>query len=327
MTPSGSSRRPRTAFVPSGENLPCDDTSIANPEHSDSADGMNSDVVMRPFSTFHLTLGESPRWDASRECVWAVDIPAGRLVGVNLRGETTHSAHFDAELPSVCVAGDTSLALVRRDGLFRYMPETLKVEQIADPPYDPSTHTFNDCGVDPGGQLWVGVAAADETVGEGSLHRWTARTGFAQIQSSMTLPNGLGWEQAGAWHATVDSVQRIVTITPDGSEDVSTWNVPVEFGLADGLTVDGSGDIWIAYWDGSCIRRHAATGEVLQHIAMPVARVTAPLLIAIPGRTVLVVTTAQGSQTLNSMDGTDEGRLFIGDVDTSAGPTNLLDWS
>jgi xylono-1,5-lactonase len=42
----------------------------------------------------------------------------------------------------------------------------------------------------------------------------------------------------------------------------------------DGMTVDAEGCLWIAFWDGWCIRRFSPEGERLQEIAMPVQRPT-----------------------------------------------------
>ena len=40
------------------------------------------------------------------------------------------------------------------------------------------------------------------------------------------------------------------------------------------MTVDAEGCLWIAFWDGWCVRRFSPKGELLQTIEMPVARPT-----------------------------------------------------
>jgi sugar lactone lactonase YvrE len=40
------------------------------------------------------------------------------------------------------------------------------------------------------------------------------------------------------------------------------------------MTVDAGGCLWIAFWDGGCIRRFSPKGEWLQTIEMPVSRPT-----------------------------------------------------
>ena len=45
-------------------------------------------------------------------------------------------------------------------------------------------------------------------------------------------------------------------------------------GYPDGMTVDRAGDLWVAFWDGWCLRRLSPSGEIAQTLAMPVQRPT-----------------------------------------------------
>jgi sugar lactone lactonase YvrE len=45
-------------------------------------------------------------------------------------------------------------------------------------------------------------------------------------------------------------------------------------GYPDGMTVDSEGCLWIAFWDGWCVRRYSPGGEWLETLKMPVARPT-----------------------------------------------------
>jgi len=45
-------------------------------------------------------------------------------------------------------------------------------------------------------------------------------------------------------------------------------------GYPDGMTVDAEDCLWVAFWDGWCVRRFSADGELLGEVAMPVARPT-----------------------------------------------------
>ena len=40
------------------------------------------------------------------------------------------------------------------------------------------------------------------------------------------------------------------------------------------MTVDSEGCVWIAFWDGWCVRRFSSAGELLQTIEMPVSNPT-----------------------------------------------------
>jgi sugar lactone lactonase YvrE len=45
-------------------------------------------------------------------------------------------------------------------------------------------------------------------------------------------------------------------------------------GYPDGMTVDSEGCLWIAFWDGWCVRRYSPGGDCIGKIDMPVARPT-----------------------------------------------------
>jgi sugar lactone lactonase YvrE len=45
-------------------------------------------------------------------------------------------------------------------------------------------------------------------------------------------------------------------------------------GYPDGMTVDSEGCLWIAFWDGWCLRRYASDGEWIETIKVPVQRPT-----------------------------------------------------
>ena len=45
-------------------------------------------------------------------------------------------------------------------------------------------------------------------------------------------------------------------------------------GYPDGMTVDAEGCLWIAFWDGGCVRRFSPQAEWLETIELPVSRPT-----------------------------------------------------
>jgi sugar lactone lactonase YvrE len=45
-------------------------------------------------------------------------------------------------------------------------------------------------------------------------------------------------------------------------------------GYPDGMTVDSEGHLWIAFWDGWCVRRFSPAGERVATIRLPVSRPT-----------------------------------------------------
>ena len=49
-----------------------------------------------------------------------------------------------------------------------------------------------------------------------------------------------------------------------------------EQGYPDGMTVDAEDHVWIAFWDGWCLRRLSPEGRIVREIPLPVQRPTCP---------------------------------------------------
>jgi sugar lactone lactonase YvrE len=81
------------------------------------------------------------------------------------------------------------------------------------------------------------------------------------------------------------------------------------WGLPDGLAVDAEGGIWVAFWDGSALRRFSAEGELTEKLELPAARPTRP---AFGGTDLdqLYVTSAQLDPG-QAVDGDLGGAIFV----------------
>jgi sugar lactone lactonase YvrE len=77
--------------------------------------------------------------------------------------------------------------------------------------------------------------------------------------------------------------------------------VPSDVGSPDGLTVDASGDLWVAIYGGGRVQRYAPDGELRQELLVP-AEQTTSCAFGGPGLNLLYVTTA-------TENWTDEQRL------------------
>jgi sugar lactone lactonase YvrE len=47
-------------------------------------------------------------------------------------------------------------------------------------------------------------------------------------------------------------------------------------GYPDGMTVDAEDHVWVAFWDGWCVRRLSPSGRVVMEVPFPVQRPTCP---------------------------------------------------
>jgi sugar lactone lactonase YvrE len=148
----------------------------------------------------------------------------------------------------------------------------------------PERVRFNDGACDPAGRFWAGTAATDSQTGTASLYRLDPDSSVTEVLTGLTESNGLGWSPDATVFYYTDSGEersRIRAFSYDldsgrlGRERDLIRFAPGD-GIADGLAVDADGCLWIAMWDGGCVRQYSADGELLGRYPVPVSRPTCP---------------------------------------------------
>ncbi len=234
-------------------------------------------------------LAERPVWDANTNCLIWVDIKAGHLhqlcVGqsgiddvdsiIATAGVPVGAAAPRAGGGYVLAAGD-GFRLIAADGAAAGPPVV--------PAGMPVNVRFNDGACDPAGRFWAGTAATDGQAGTGSLYRLDPDASVTEVLDGVTESNGLAWSpdattfyytDSGESHSRVRAFSfDLSTGKLDGERDLIQF-APGD-GIADGLVADTDGCLWIAMWDGGCVRRYSADGELLGRYPVPVSRPTCP---------------------------------------------------
>jgi sugar lactone lactonase YvrE len=113
----------------------------------------------------------------------------------------------------------------------------------------------------------------------GSLYRLDADLSWSRQDTGYLVPNGPAFSPDGRHLYHTESSARTIfrfVLGEDGA--LSDKAVFAQFGGADGypdgMTVDSQGCLWVAFWDGWCVRRLSPTGEVIDQIELPVQRPT-----------------------------------------------------
>jgi sugar lactone lactonase YvrE len=225
-------------------------------------------------------IGEGPVWDApANELVW-VDILAGLIHRTTPDGRDTT---FDVGRPvgSVALRRSGGLVLATDDGFRILDPGASATRLVAAVEADDPLTRMNDGGCDPAGRFWAGTMARDEGPGLGTLYRLEADGTVAAVVRPVSISNGLDWAPDGITMYYIDSTaQGVDTFRWDASTGTLTDRRRlITFdrradGAPDGLTLDADGHIWVALWDGWCIRRYTPGGRLEREVRLPVARVT-----------------------------------------------------
>lgn len=235
-------------------------------------------------TTEQTVLGEGVRWDERYGELLRVDILAGRvfrnrdddddglLIPVrtyDVPGTVGAIAPVDGEDGWILAAGRGFLHL-RPDGSMR----TVLGDVV-----DEGTR-MNDAACDPQGRFWAGTLADDHREGGGALYRLDRSGRVEVVLRDLTISNGLGWSPDGRTMYLVDTGPREVhAFAFDGADGAISdgrviVSVPEEIGAPDGMTVDASGDLWVAIYGGGRVHRYSPEGALREVLEVPAEQST-----------------------------------------------------
>jgi sugar lactone lactonase YvrE len=280
-------------------------------------------LVARPASADCYELGEGPRLDPrTGELLW-VDIRAGRLLrGRLIGGRLDVLADYRVGAPTgvvTPVAADDGGWVVAAGRGFRHVSATGAVRPLTGDVSAPGTQ-MNDGVADPYGRFLAGsqVLGGAEPW-SGGLYRLDPDGSVSTVLTGVGCANGLGFNPAGDVMYHVDSRRRTLTSYryDPATGAASDQRILVEFSDAtpDGLCVDAEGGLWIAMWNGWCVRRFAPDGTPLARVDVPVPRPTATCLV---DGTLVVTSAWLGLDEAARRAAPDSGRVFAAEVGVAA---------
>jgi D-xylonolactonase len=224
-------------------------------------------------------LGEGPVWVGPEQALYWTDIE-GRLI--HRRGFADGVLrHWTAPFRVGSLAPRTGGGFVAGtdDGLAFIDLGRGLFEPFAQPEPDLPTNRFNDGKVDRSGRFWAGTMDGTEKAAQGSLYRLDPDLALTRIDTGYRVTNGPAFSPDGRVMYHNDSGRQVTyAFDLDEAGDASNKRVFAQFGegdgYPDGMIVDSEGCLWIAFWDGWCLRRLSPEGELLQVLQVPVARPT-----------------------------------------------------
>lgn len=261
-------------------------------------------------------LGEGPWWDErERRLLW-IDLYPGEIHAFDPASGVDTS--FSVGQPIGMVAGRAGGGMIAavRDGLgfadFDTRAFALEVE--VEPGVE--TNRANDGKCDAAGRLWWGTMAFDQAPGAGAVYSFDAYRELNLRIPHTTTSNGIDWSPDNRLMYHADTGTGVISAYDFDLERGTVTNgrpiftASLDQGAPDGLTVDESGDVWVAMWDGWAILRLSPDGDLKQVIDVPVAR---PTSVAFGGEALdeLFITTAKYGRTpLELKDEPHAGSIF-----------------
>ena len=151
----------------------------------------------------HAVIGESPVWSATEAALYWCDVRGHVLHRLDPATGAARRWTLPWDIGGYALLPDGSGAVVAlRFGLFALDFADGAITLLADPPFDPRTHRFNESGIDPAGRLWLGemadpLAGTDVPPRKGLLHSWTRADGLKTFEVGAYTANGFAWDGRG----------------------------------------------------------------------------------------------------------------------------------
>jgi len=169
-----------------------------------------------------------------------------------------------------------------------------------DPIWTDDRVRMNEGGCDPDGRFYCGSMAYDQTPGAAALYRLDPDGSVHDVFGDVTVSNGLEWSPDGSLAYYDDTHTHRTDVFDWSAATGLTGRRPfVRFAddeRPDGLTVDGDGGVWIAFYGGSAVRRYTADGRLDAVIELPTPNVTACTFGGHDLDQLFITTSAQGRE-------------------------------
>lgn len=223
-------------------------------------------------------LGEGPIWDARRDVLVWVDLIAGLVHQLDPETGGTNTVTVGRPVSKVLPEGDGWLLCTERG--FETRDAEWRIGSAVDVLDGADRVRMNDAALDAAGRLYGGTLHLDDQPGHGIFFRLSTEGDFDVIAKGVGISNGVGWSPDGRTMYHVDSLAGIVIsrdydpANGDVGDPLTMFSAAGTGELPDGIAVDQEGCLWVAFWDGSVVRRISPEGEVLAVIDVPVLRPT-----------------------------------------------------
>ena len=216
------------------------------------------------------------------------------ITWVDIYGKKVRSRHLTSgAITEYQTVEDVGFAIPRKSGgeiigtangpLFRDADGTLHklpTREDADGYKSGQVVRWNDAKVSPQGDLFLGTMAYDFKTNAGALYQLRGDgKHLRRLFGDVTISNGLDWTVDGKTMYYIDTPLGRVDIFDVEEREIKNRRTLVTFpeslGSPDGMSVDASNNLWVAFWMGHAVRCFdGKTGALLEEISCPAPRIT-----------------------------------------------------
>ena len=239
---------------------------------------MKAESDVQCVADVHAVLGEGPVWVEREAALYWLDIKGYKIFRIDDQGQLTQ---WDTPLRVGSLAPRAGGGFIAgtEHGIAEVDLDAGRFEIAHHPEAHLPDNRFNDGKVDRRGRFWAGSMDDTEREATGTLYRIEPDFRCTRIDEGYKVTNGPAFSPSGEVMYHNDSARQVTyAFDLDGDGNASNRRLFATYGendgYPDGMTVDSDACLWIAFWDGWCVRRYSPGGECLAKIELPVARPT-----------------------------------------------------
>lgn len=220
-------------------------------------------------------LGEGACFEPESDRLWWVDILGRRVFCGNPEDGQIRHWEVESEVGACLPMVDGRRALVLRNSVIAFTPDGGPQETLWHGD-EPANNRFNDACIAPDGTLWITSMDFDAEAETGALWRVTGDGNAVCAESGFACLNGPAFSPDGGTLYLSDTMQgRVFAYDHDPrSGALRNRRIHIDLGrfggLADGMTVDRAGTLWLAQLTVGRVGGYAPDGAHVATIPVPV---------------------------------------------------------
>lgn len=255
------------------------------------------------FENTKCIVGEGPVWDKENNRLLFLDIRGQFIMSVDNSTGKTQKIDLPQRIGCFVLTEKGDILAGLTDGV--YLIDKQGNITLAHQPIKIKGDRFNDGKAGPDGAFYLGTSAVD---GNGAFYRLKDGV-LTELFEGVACSNGLDWTHDGKKMYYIDTPRQMIEIFDFDVNNSTLSNrrkfmdIPKDWGLPDGMTLDSDGNLWVALWDGTCvIQIDKDTKEIINKIEVPCPRASC---CAFGGENLdeLFITTAAFGDEQNEMSG------------------------
>lgn len=229
----------------------------------------------------NATLAEGPAWCHRRNKLVWVDIIEKQVHFLDVDARKDDFIQLDVMVGAACPIPESGdLMLATENGIGVLAGSSNSIEWIGDPESNKPDNRFNDGKFDPAGRFWAGTMRIDcQDSQEGALYRVGKDRTITKVLDGISLSNGLAWLGDKMFYVDTPTKRVDVFDFDVGSGEIRNRRPLIELGEnaghPDGLTVDESGNIWLAQWGAGMVGQYDSnSGQLKTSVQVSAANVS-----------------------------------------------------